>query len=137
MDMTMFTISGNSIEGGLPSNLASQTRMINLSFGWNDLSGEWPSDLTSMGQLRFIRANDNNFTGTVPRVDTTNDALNFLYFQNNRMSGEVPASLAGIADLPRIGAGDLDIRNNDFTGADKQPLIDALSADGNLDVLRH
>jgi len=137
VNLTMFDVTGNSLTGSVPANVATQTRMINLGFGWNNFSGHFPSDLTGLHHLRWIYANNNNFTGTLPKVDTADKHLEFLYFQNNQMSGKVPVSLAGIDNLPRIGSGDLRINNNNFSQADVQGLINALKADGKLNVLKY
>jgi len=121
--------------GELPSSLSGQHRMTNLNIGYgNNFTGQFPN-LSQMYRLRHVYANGNSFTGTLPMVDTSNDALQEVFFQNNQMSGEIPAELAEIGNLPRIGKGDLRITNNKFSDADLQPLIDALSDDGNLNIL--
>jgi Leucine-rich repeat (LRR) protein len=137
-NLAAFTIEGNGITGQIPDSWGTDaaSSMINFGLGWNEMEGEIP-DLSHMGRLRYMRANDNNFTGKVPMVDTSNEKLNFLHFQNNQMSGEVSAELAKIADLPRIGSGDLRVDNNNFSASDLESLINALKADGNLHILSY
>jgi hypothetical protein len=135
-NLKAFLADGNNLTGRIPASVDNIAGIINLSLGWNELEGQIP-DLSHMSRLRFFRGSANNFTGSVPMVDTSNEKLNFLHFQDNQLSGEVPAELAKIADLPRIGSGDLNISNNEFSSSDLQPLIKELEKTGKLSILKY
>ena len=127
-------VDGNQLTGTIPASVSNIGNIKNFGLGWNQLEGEIP-DLSHMHQLRYLRANDNNFTGDPPMVDTTNEDLQFLDLQNNQMSNKVTSDLAKVGNLPKFR--ELDLRNNPFSNADLEPLIDALEDDGNLDVLNY
>jgi hypothetical protein len=62
----VFSVSGNNMDGSLPSLWSRLTNLQLLDVANNQLSGTLPSTYVSMQQIVVMDISDNNLNGTIP-----------------------------------------------------------------------
>ena len=95
----------NSLTGALPSELGNLVRLDNLDLSLNQLSGEIPSWFGQMVNLRSLQLAGNQFSGTIPREIGQLSHLSWLDLGNNSLTGPIPLWLSNLSDLYRLGLG--------------------------------
>ena len=81
--MRELDLDGNSLTGGIPSELGGLTRLTRLRLAGNELNGPIPPELGDLQQLRVLDVS-----------------------RNPRMSGVLPAALTRLVQLEGFFAGD-------------------------------
>ena len=126
-------LPGNNLQGAIPSELGSLTRLTTLelqhnnltaippelgnltnltalSVGDNQLSGTIPPELGKLANLRSLRLDDNAF-GTIPPELGDLANLAELSLRNNKLWGPIPPELGNLASLTV-----LELQQNHLTG---------------------
>jgi hypothetical protein len=86
-------LSGNSLSGSLPQQLASFTALSSLAVDSNLLSGTIPSLLGQVQPLVSLDLQDNALEGTIPGFLCAQSQLRNLNAKGNRLSGSLPPEL--------------------------------------------
>lgn len=105
-DIIGVNLSDNNLNGVLPAQLGSLTRLQQLYLQKNKLSGSLPAELGRLVGLIYFVVHTNQLSGTVPPIFSGMTYLSDLYLYNNRFSGT----------LPPLVASTLDVSNNQFVG---------------------
>lgn len=125
-----FSVTGNEMEGELPSSMTVPTSVVNFTFGWNNFEGQIPQQgWGQFRQMRQLRLNNNNLEGPIPDELPNSSNLKYLFFNNNNFSGPVSTNhgkYADSGDYPVFNY--MNISNNNFSSSDYKALLDILSS---------
>ena len=143
-------LSGNNLEGEIPSSLGDLPSLTELVLLDNELTGEIPTDLSNLTRLRILDIGWNQLTGPIPAELGSLSNLQELWLDRNQLTGEIPAELSGLTDLTVLniaenqiegeiptwlgdlsGLEELSLRDNQLTGGIPAELADL----ANLEVL--
>ncbi len=111
------SLVGNELTGEIPGALGGLTRLESLWLSGNQLTGDIPSELGELAELSSLHLVGNQLSGEIP--SELGDLRNLLHLDlsSNQLTGEIPAELGGAANLQN-----LDIDNNRLTGEIPQRL---------------
>ncbi len=108
--VTGLYLSGNSLTGALPADLAQLTSLEVLNLRWNSLEGPLP-DLSKLDLLKNLFLNNNQFSGEIPKWIGNLQDLERLDLSNNQLVGSIPGELGSLSAL-----WDLRLSNNSLSG---------------------
>ncbi|XP_078443352.1 receptor protein kinase-like protein ZAR1 [Wolffia australiana] len=106
------SLSGLSLSGYLPSELALLTSLQNLSLSHNNLSGFIPAQIGALTALVSLDLSFNSLSGAIPSEVGSLQELVHLDLSSNYLSGSLPPS---IGNLPNL-AGVLNLSCNRISG---------------------
>ena len=86
-------LSGNKLTGSIPAELGNLRNLETFELGYNDLTGSIPPQLGNFSNLRQMDLNENQLTGTVPPELGDLESLAILNLQCNNLTGPLPDSL--------------------------------------------
>eukprot|EP00934_Nitzschia_sp_Nitz4_P007706 Nitzschia sp. Nitz4//scaffold101_size76361//23145//25622//NITZ4_005598-RA/size76361-augustus-gene-0.8-mRNA-1//-1//CDS//3329532146//7696//frame0 len=92
-------LTGNYIEGTLPTVLLNLTLLETLDLTENLVSGEIPSDLGLLSSVTSIRLQSNSLTGTIPTELANLDSLTELNLSHNHLTGNIPEEFGLLEQL--------------------------------------
>jgi len=116
-------LSGNSIQGPLPADVALLTSVTVLTLSNNELGGEIPASIGTMSNLEELNLDRNEFQQNLSDFDFSGmTSLRVLVLSNNQFSGTLTTSIF-LAETLEI----LSLDSNSFTGG-----IDGISNLSNL-----
>jgi predicted nucleic acid-binding Zn-ribbon protein len=102
-------LSGNLLNGTLPSTLFNATELRVLSLSNNEISGEIPQSIGQLTSLQVLNLAGNAVTGVLPTNITLLPNLTTLSLSNNYLHGDLPAGGFGSLET-------LDLSSNLFNG---------------------
>ena len=116
----MLGLSGNKLQGTLPSSFGNLTSLTFLDLSDNTIEGVIPSSIGALCNLNILHLSINNMTGTLPeflqgiencpsRKPFSN--MNLFYVANNQLHGKIPDWLIQLENLVAIS-----IANNFLEG---------------------
>ncbi|XP_068663548.1 leucine-rich repeat receptor-like tyrosine-protein kinase PXC3 [Aristolochia californica] len=105
-------LSNNQIGGSLPTKLGNGTTLQELQLSKNLFFGVIPDELLDYRNLTFLDLSWNRLTGSVPDKIGELFRLDTLILSSNDFSGELPLSLSNIMSLSRFSA-----NQNRFSGS--------------------
>ena len=111
-NLTILDFSGNSLSGGLPTEIGEIQTLLNFMAPRNQLGGTLPTQLGAMNQrfgvtqLLEIDLRANRISGTIPSELGLHSRLRKFDVRENALSGSVPSQLASVADLVALFAQD-------------------------------
>lgn len=108
---------GVGLQGPLPSNLGSLTKLKVLSLGDNDFTGSLPSELGRMSSLKLLGLHNNRLESVIPIELWNLTKLSALYLDGNGFRGAISTEVNNLKELV-----DFRLRNNHMDG----PLPNAL-----------
>ena len=126
--VTGLDLSGNNLDGPLPSELDQLTKLTSLDLGGNTLSGPVPVQLGNLVELTTLLLPSNRLSGTIPPALGDLSALTSLDLGINFLSGSIPAELGQLTMLTA-----LDLRGNALDGS-VPPVLGGLGALTSLDL---
>ncbi|TVU24857.1 hypothetical protein EJB05_27319, partial [Eragrostis curvula] len=74
-------LSWNLLSGNIPVNVGHMESVVSLDLSWNNISGQIPSSLSELSYLEKLDLSYNNLTGTIP----SGRQLDTLYIENPSM----------------------------------------------------
>jgi len=132
--MQYLYLSGNYLEGTIPSSLGGLSQLQQLGLDKNLLTGGFPvftsqaltelflqdnqftgplDPLGHISSLQYLYLSRNNLTGTIPDIVANMFTLQQIGFDSNRLSGTIPAALGARQNYLQSFFG----QNNTFSGA--------------------
>lgn len=101
------SIGHGELNGGVPRELASLTRLGVLYLRGNDLSGSIPAELASSTSLAFLNLSDNKLSGNIP-PELGRSQLTIIDLSNNQLSGSIPPELGLLTETITVRTGGSD-----------------------------
>ncbi|WMV23711.1 hypothetical protein MTR67_017096 [Solanum verrucosum] len=96
------SVSQNSIEGELPSDIGELKAIVELYLYNNHFSGVILTRLGELQNLQYIDLSNNSFFGQIPLSFANLISLEFLNLSLNALSGTIPKSLEKLSYLKSI-----------------------------------
>ena len=109
--VTRLLLLGNGLEGRLPPEIGSLSRVEGLFLTGNRLAGRIPPELSGLSGLKTLWLSSNRFTGPIPPELGDLSGLRDLALNDNDLTGSIPAELGGLSSLE-----ELRLDQNDLTG---------------------
>ena len=101
--VTEVVLPANNLDGQIPPEVGSLTRLRKLELQRNRLHGRIPPELGSLTNLRMLRLDTNfSLTGPIPPQLGSLSQLTELLLGFNRLSGPIPPELGSLANLTRL-----------------------------------
>lgn len=97
-------LSGNALEGEIPTQYAALTLLARLRLDENNFSGNIPTEFGSMTSLELVDLFGNSLKGTIPTELGGLPRLANLTVSDNSLSGTMPDELCSQADAIYIAA---------------------------------
>ncbi|KAI5065510.1 hypothetical protein GOP47_0020205 [Adiantum capillus-veneris] len=110
-DLISLEVSGNDMEGGIPTPVTQLLKLNSLDLSSCNLSGSIPSALGNLSLLQTLKLGSNRLKGQIPSSLQKLATLQYLDLSDNQLNGSVPAFLA---HLPALRY--LDLSKNNFKG---------------------
>ena len=110
--VTHLFLGDNQLNGEIPEELGSLTKLEILSLRSNQLTGEIPAQLGNLTNLRILSLRDNQLTGDIPPELGSVARLEVLWLFNNQLTGEIPRELGDLANLAQLR-----LEGNQLSGA--------------------
>ena len=105
--VTQLNLSGNQLEGEIPSELGNLAMLELLDLSNNRLTGRIPPELGNLNILQVLWLQDNQLEGEIPSELADTSAPRWLHLSNNRLNGQIPWSqgqtLFDGTSLPELG----------------------------------
>ncbi|XP_015170532.1 probable LRR receptor-like serine/threonine-protein kinase At3g47570 [Solanum tuberosum] len=96
------SVSQNSIEGEVPSDIGGLKAIVELYLYSNHFSGMIPSTFGELQNLQYLDLSNNSFFGQIPLSFANLISLDYLNLSLNALSGTIPKSLEKLAYLKSI-----------------------------------
>ncbi|GKV15106.1 hypothetical protein SLEP1_g25907 [Rubroshorea leprosula] len=98
-------ISGNDLNGEIPSSYCNMTSLGVLDLAYNSLGGKIPKCLGNLRNLAFLDLRMNNFHGRIPNSFVNKSELRTLTLNGNQLEGLLPRSLINCSNLEILDVG--------------------------------
>ncbi|EOY19925.1 Receptor like protein 6, putative [Theobroma cacao] len=93
---TFFSISNNSLSGGISSQICNVSFLSILDLSRNNLGGTIPQCLVNFSAyLSVLNLKMNKFYGIIPFSFANDCGLKYINFNGNQLEGRLPPSMAG------------------------------------------
>ena len=96
------SLSGNWLDGGIPSELGSLSNLRRLDLADNLLSGKLPPELSNLTDLKTLSLQSNQLSGAIPAELGNLARLESLSLHSNQLSGGITAKLGDLINLESI-----------------------------------
>ncbi|XXG67598.1 hypothetical protein AAC387_Pa06g0904 [Persea americana] len=110
--ITSIILTGLSLPGVLPPELANLPYLEIIDLTRNYLSGTIPPEWGSSKQLTKIALTGNRLSGKIPKEIGDITTLQELFLEANQLSGEIPPQLGNLTNLKTLV-----LSSNNFSGA--------------------
>jgi len=126
-----FTASDNLITGTFPGDYSGLTELDTLVVAFNQFSGEIPSYFFHYPDMVYWDVGFNKFTGTLPQdIPEQMPNLQVMFGENNQLSGTIPANL-GTLDLKSVHLDDNNLTGTIPSTLGNPPNLESLFLHGN------
>ena len=88
-----------ALNGSIPQQIGTLTRLRELDLGFNNLTGELPLSLANLSQLEYLALSNNRLHGSIPPEFGKMTNLIVLYLGYNNLTGVIPSSLGNLTNL--------------------------------------
>jgi Leucine-rich repeat (LRR) protein len=100
-------LSGNNLQGSIPSSLGVSTLLRGLYLSANQLAGSIPTAVCSLTNLEALFLDENSLQGSIPDCIGNNvTQLKQLYLFSNQLTGPVPYSFRQLTRIDGLGLED-------------------------------
>lgn len=100
--LTHLDLSHNFLSGELPLSLTNLTKLVELNLGYNHISGQIPSELGNLRNLVGLVLDCNYLNGVIPSSLGQLTRLTSLYIGWNQMEGSIPPEIWSLKSLVDI-----------------------------------
>ena len=100
--VTLLQLSGNVVQGPLPSEISTLRSLFSLSLADNNFNGTLPSEIGYLTGLTALSLSSNRFSKTLPYQMFKLGKLQSLSLDNNDFTGPFPVGLANLPNLREI-----------------------------------
>ena len=97
--VTVIELFESRLNGQIPSELGSLTKLQRLGLGRNQLTGGIPTELGNLSNLHVLILRSNRLTGEIPAELGNLSNLEMLSLWGNRLTGEIPTELEQLSNL--------------------------------------
>lgn len=104
------SLSGNNLNGPLPSNLGDLTDLTSLDLSANSISGSVPTSIGSLVMITQLNLSNNLLTGQLPSGIGNLNQLVSLRLNKNQLSGDIPSTVGSFVGLTIVA-----LEENHFT----------------------
>ncbi|GAB4831317.1 hypothetical protein Ancab_005328 [Ancistrocladus abbreviatus] len=101
-NLTFLSLSNNSINSSLPSDVSTCQSLVHLDLSQNLLIGELPVNLADLHNLKYLDLAGNNFTGDVPASFSRFEVLEVISLESNLLDGPFPSFLGNVSTLKQL-----------------------------------
>ncbi|XWS44291.1 hypothetical protein CRYUN_Cryun15aG0032300 [Craigia yunnanensis] len=98
-NLVILDITGYVLNGSIPPEIGSLSKLTFLNFSYNYLSGELPRSLEKLKLLEKVDISHNLITGSIPLELGYLKNLVGLNFSNNNLVGPIPSTLSHLTNL--------------------------------------
>ncbi|XP_062150248.1 MDIS1-interacting receptor like kinase 2-like isoform X2 [Alnus glutinosa] len=109
--LTYLDLSYNALTGTIPSTLGDLTNLEVLYLYSNQINGPIPSTLGHLTNLKYLYLYSNQITGPIPSTLGSLTNLEYLYLDYNQITGPIPSTLGNLTRLK-----ELYLQSNQITG---------------------
>eukprot|EP00526_Cylindrotheca_closterium_P005926 CAMPEP_0113636168 /NCGR_PEP_ID=MMETSP0017_2-20120614/18875_1 /TAXON_ID=2856 /ORGANISM="Cylindrotheca closterium" /LENGTH=580 /DNA_ID=CAMNT_0000547023 /DNA_START=72 /DNA_END=1814 /DNA_ORIENTATION=- /assembly_acc=CAM_ASM_000147 len=109
--LTSYKITGNTLDGTIPTSIDKWTQLQTLWAGKNQISGTIPTQFGKLNRLTSLYLYENGLQGSVPS-QLGNVLLQEIWLSNNFFAQEIPESLMFLGSLKLFR-----LENNVFSGS--------------------
>ncbi|MEI9920683.1 MAG: hypothetical protein WDO14_18110 [Bacteroidota bacterium] len=110
-DITEIVLTGNNLDGIIPSGVGNLSALKNLTLYTNKLHGTMPTALGNLTNLTKLYLYGNQIEGPIPSQLGSLTKMNYIDLHNNRLSGTVPPVFTPMTQLLLV-----DLSSNRLTG---------------------
>lgn len=110
-NITSIDLSGNNLNGTIPSSMGRLVHLRTLDLSSNQLSGSIPSSVGKLLHLEKLALASNKLSGPIPTSVSEMPSLVFLDLSSNQLNGSIPEYLTELKSLRY-----LNLENNNFAG---------------------
>ena len=95
----------NGLDGSIPAEIGSLSRLTSLSLSRNNLTGPIPPEIGNLASLTWLELANNALSGPVPNAIGNLSDLTWLELSENKLSGPIPPDIGNLANLRRLSLG--------------------------------
>ncbi|KAK4347262.1 hypothetical protein RND71_033601 [Anisodus tanguticus] len=111
MNLTYVDLSGNKLEGKIPSSLTELENLVHLNLSSNSLNGTIPNSFGNLLSLENVSLAENSLSGSIPKSVAAIPGLVHLDLGSNQLNGTVPKFISDMKGLKY-----LNLERNNFKG---------------------
>ncbi|CAA6655893.1 unnamed protein product [Spirodela intermedia] len=119
-------LTGNRLEGPIPSGLCTGNRLVVMGLGGNRFNGSFPQEIGGCSSLTRVILSNNRLQGRLSGNWSINGGISYMDLSGNLLGGHIPQVLGSWYNLSK-----LDLSDNQFSG----PIPHELGNLKNLEVL--
>ncbi|XP_030959113.1 receptor-like protein EIX2 [Quercus lobata] len=111
-NVTRLFLRSNLLSGPIPIRISQEMpHLIALDLSGNYLNGSIPSSINGLGQLMYLALSNNSLSGNIDYHWESMRSLVFIDLSKNNLSGGIPSSMCSLPSLMW-----LQLSNNNFSG---------------------
>eukprot|EP00752_Nemacystus_decipiens_P014567 g12973.t1 len=100
--LMVLILQRNQLEGTIPTEVGNLSALTKLVLDHNKLSGTIPRQLGELRELQVLSLGGNQLDGTIPMELGTLSKLEELHLRKNKLSGAIPPELGGLTALQAL-----------------------------------
>ncbi|PON74283.1 LRR domain containing protein [Parasponia andersonii] len=109
-DLSFLSLSGNQINGGIPTSIGKMQSLLVINLSSNKLTGTIPPSIGNCSRLNVLDLSKNSLSGNIPSRLGQLSFLQTLHLSENKLSGHIPSSFQNLSDLVTLDLGSNKLR---------------------------
>ncbi|XP_059662760.1 probable LRR receptor-like serine/threonine-protein kinase At1g53440 isoform X2 [Cornus florida] len=101
-DLTILSLGVNRISGSIPNEIGDISTLVELVLENNQLGGPLPPNLGNLSRLSRLRLSANNFNGTLPVEFSKLKNLTEFTIDGSKLSGKIPDWIGNWTNISRL-----------------------------------